>query len=453
MQRSVLGPLAALALVLGGMALPARATGTGTLDRQPVKRSKTLSQLLFSAKGRFSLSVDGGGSLDETYTVQVQKPGASATVRYAVLLAASTGATSYVIPDGGVRLNGIDIAWDEAIPTQIDSWNHQADVTSLVKPVVDAAAAGRISFTVTEATPESVDGTALAVVFEDPGQVQDSTVILLFGAQETEIDAFAISLAQPIQPNSAGALFTMGLAISYSAQDGDCASEDQSSVIDVNGTRLTSAAGGEDEGICQNGALFTVGGLDDSTNNPFNPNAGPGGDPRADDELYSLLPFITGSTTEVTVTTSNPSNDDNVLFAYFQISGEAAVSPEGCSPSATTLCLDDQPGDRRFKAEVSFATAQGGGAQGHGQAIPLGSLGVRRGGLFWFFSADNPEVLVKVLNGCALNDHFWVFFSAGTNVALKLRVTDTVTGRVFRASNLDQQLAQPVAGVEALPCQ
>ncbi|MEE8522333.1 MAG: hypothetical protein V3T72_00245, partial [Thermoanaerobaculia bacterium] len=49
-------------------------------------------------------------------------------------------------------------------------------------------------------------------------------------------------------------------------------------------------------------------------------------------------------------------------------------------------------------------------------------------GLFWFFDPDNWEMMIKVLDGCGFNDHFWVFASATTNVEYTLRVTDTQTG-------------------------
>ncbi|MEM9556199.1 MAG: hypothetical protein AAGC60_18215 [Acidobacteriota bacterium] len=55
--------------------------------------------------------------------------------------------------------------------------------------------------------------------------------------------------------------------------------------------------------------------------------------------------------------------------------------------------------------------------------------------LFTFFGTDNWEVLVKVLDGCALNDHFWVFAAAATDVEYTLTVTDTFTGTVRNYSN------------------
>ena len=63
-------------------------------------------------------------------------------------------------------------------------------------------------------------------------------------------------------------------------------------------------------------------------------------------------------------------------------------------------------------------------ATGAGQVV----LSSADSGLFWFFQPDNWEMTVKVLDGCGLNSHFWVFASATTDVEYTLRVTDTETG-------------------------
>jgi len=55
--------------------------------------------------------------------------------------------------------------------------------------------------------------------------------------------------------------------------------------------------------------------------------------------------------------------------------------------------------------------------------------------LFWFFRPDNWELMVKVINGCANNGHFWVFAAATTNVAFTLSVTDVQTGAVRQYRN------------------
>lgn len=123
-----------------------------------------------------------------------------------------------------------------------------------------------------------------------------------------------------------------------------------------------------------------------------------------------------------------------------------------CQSSDTVLCISDQPGDGRFEVTVSFDTVSGGGSSGSAHAIALSSLGVHRGGLFWFFGVDNPEVLIKVLNGCAINGHYWVFYSAATTVGLDVQVLDTHTGRNWRRINIDGFSAQPVNDVQAFPC-
>ena len=90
----------------------------------------------------------------------------------------------------------------------------------------------------------------------------------------------------------------------------------------------------------------------------------------------------------------------------------------GCVPSATRLCL----GGNRFAVEVGW-TVPGLGS-GAGQAVPLtGDTGV-----FWFFSSSNLELTVKLLDGRAINRHFWIFFGALSDVVYSLKVTDLQTG-------------------------
>jgi hypothetical protein len=89
-----------------------------------------------------------------------------------------------------------------------------------------------------------------------------------------------------------------------------------------------------------------------------------------------------------------------------------------CAPSPAALCLQGS----RFQAEVTW-TAPGFGS-GKGQAVPL----TRDTGFFWFFSNSNVELVVKVLDGRAVNRHFWVFFSGLSDVQYTLTVTDLQTG-------------------------
>jgi hypothetical protein len=88
---------------------------------------------------------------------------------------------------------------------------------------------------------------------------------------------------------------------------------------------------------------------------------------------------------------------------------------------ANTLCLNS-----RFLVNTFWRTSPA--------AQPVdGQAGVAvnttNSGIFWFFSADNWEVMVKALNGCGLNNRFWVFSAATTNVFYRMEVLDVVGAR------------------------
>ncbi|HEX4952986.1 MAG TPA: S8 family peptidase [Thermoanaerobaculia bacterium] len=105
-----------------------------------------------------------------------------------------------------------------------------------------------------------------------------------------------------------------------------------------------------------------------------------------------------------------------------------------CSPAANRMCLLGN----RFSVMVDWRTANS--QQGTGSVVPLSAVS----GLFYFFSQDNIEMLFKIIDGCGLNDRFWVFFAATTNADLTVRVTDTRTGQVREYRNPLGQAALPV---------
>lgn len=154
-------------------------------------------------------------------------------------------------------------------------------------------------------------------------------------------------------------------------------------------------------------------------------------------------------------------NDGFVYDDYAQVPSTVSVSngiitigaaPTGCAPDAQTLCIDDKAGDRRFQIRAAYSTSQGGGQSGNGRTIPLSTLGVNQGGLLWFFSASNPEIMIKVLDGCAANSRHWVFASAGTNVGVTMTVTDTKTSAMKTYTNADLQAWAPIQDTAAFPC-
>ncbi len=58
-------------------------------------------------------------------------------------------------------------------------------------------------------------------------------------------------------------------------------------------------------------------------------------------------------------------------------------------------------------------------------------------------------MLVKVLDGCAVNQRIWVFAAATTAVQYTLTVTDTVTGKVNSYQNPAGHTATPITDSSA----
>ncbi len=117
----------------------------------------------------------------------------------------------------------------------------------------------------------------------------------------------------------------------------------------------------------------------------------------------------------------------------------ASAASTTCAPTPSSLCLNQG----RFRAEVTWRDFQGN--KGAGQAVALTS----DTGYFWFFDSANVELVVKILDGRALNQDFWVFFGALSTVEYELKVTDTVSGRTRYYFNPSDKLAS-VADTSAL---
>jgi len=64
-------------------------------------------------------------------------------------------------------------------------------------------------------------------------------------------------------------------------------------------------------------------------------------------------------------------------------------------------------------------------------------------------SEEDLQILVKVRNGCAVNDHFWLDFAAVTDAELTVKVRDTQTGRTWVLFNPAGQAPAPVRDVDA----
>jgi hypothetical protein len=101
----------------------------------------------------------------------------------------------------------------------------------------------------------------------------------------------------------------------------------------------------------------------------------------------------------------------------------APVPPAEVSPASPA----------RFQPAVTWTSADGKTGAGNLTPISADTKG------FWFFSPDNIDLVVKVVDGRALNGKFWVFYGSLTTVQFTLTVTDTVTGAQKTYSNAQGQ--------------
>jgi hypothetical protein len=129
------------------------------------------------------------------------------------------------------------------------------------------------------------------------------------------------------------------------------------------------------------------------------------------------IPTAGGSPTGIA---SGP--DGNIWFTEFNGDKIGRFSVQSfCVPDATTLCLNNA----RFQVRVDWNVSdQGTSGVGHTQPL-TGDTGA-----FWFFTPNNLEVIVKVVDGRPFNGRFWVFIGSLSDVEYSVTVRDLVTDHV-----------------------
>ncbi|MEM9555962.1 MAG: hypothetical protein AAGC60_17025 [Acidobacteriota bacterium] len=144
-----------------------------------------------------------------------------------------------------------------------------------------------------------------------------------------------------------------------------------------------------------------------------------------------------GSTLEVNVPLALLGDDGAVNVAAIIGTLDEATD---LAPNDGSVAADETPvvllRDGRFQVEVEWLDFEGG--RGPGRLVTASEDSA----LLWFFGPDNWELLVKVLDGCPVTGHYWVFSAATTNVGYTLRVTDTQAG-VERVYTNDLGVAAP----------
>lgn len=117
-----------------------------------------------------------------------------------------------------------------------------------------------------------------------------------------------------------------------------------------------------------------------------------------------------------------------------------------CNATDTALCL----GDGRFEVTGEWTDFDGNDGVAH--TMPDDFDGLGDWGTLWFFSQENPEMVVKALDGCAVNGHYWVFLSPASTVRYEITVRDVRTGTVKTYSKPLHEVPELFADTSAFDC-
>jgi hypothetical protein len=167
---------------------------------------------------------------------------------------------------------------------------------------------------------------------------------------------------------------------------------------------------------------------------------------------YTSLP-CTGSASTVSVPIVQLPWDLTVAAPLTEewSSGGFSVAAEGTEAASTdTRCSTDLVPGLRLKGgyRVSACWEHTNGESGNVHDWGLDS---QQSAILYFFDRNNAEVLLKVLDGCAINGHRWIFVAPVTDLGLRLRIT-APDGRYWSYSNPVGVKARALANTSALRC-
>jgi hypothetical protein len=139
--------------------------------------------------------------------------------------------------------------------------------------------------------------------------------------------------------------------------------------------------------------------------------------------------------------------DDGTGFDRFSFGGISCSSTAACFRTSQYACV----GNGRFEVWVGWATST---TSGYGAVMSFGGQRAESfDSVFYsFFGAANFEIGLKVLNGCGVNNSFWVFIGGLTNQAWQVHIRDTLTGATRTYSNPLGHVTSTVADTTALSC-
>jgi hypothetical protein len=140
-----------------------------------------------------------------------------------------------------------------------------------------------------------------------------------------------------------------------------------------------------------------------------------GGAPAAATGARGAVPVRSGATQQPAQTFTCPTNDSVVCFL-----------------------------SNRFEVTAQFTVTNGQAGSAHMVKLTDDS------GYMWFFSSDNVEVVMKVLDACPLNSEYWFFAGGLTNVDVLITVTDSATLKSKQYHNPQGMAFQPIQDTGAL---
>jgi len=147
--------------------------------------------------------------------------------------------------------------------------------------------------------------------------------------------------------------------------------------------------------------------------------------------------FAAAGTYNVSLQATNASGSNTIVKAVTVSAG----GPVACVEDPQTMCLNNG----RFQVKAVWTKPDT--TSGSGTSVKL----TDDSGYFWFFDPSNIEIVVKVLNGCGINNAYWVFAAGLTNVGVDLEVTDTQTGIVYDKENPVGTPYAPIQDTSAFP--
>lgn len=209
------------------------------------------------------------------------------------------------------------------------------------------------------------------------------------------------------------------------------------------GTSATAAVSVEASGGFNAAVALSVAGLPAAVSAGFSPASFPSPGTGMATLTISAAPSAAAGSYPLSVTASGGGLTHTRPFALTVAPANPPPGGGPCVPDDTTMCLNGG----RFRVVAAWQDHQG--RTGVGHVVPAPDIA--DSGLMWFFSPDNFELLVKVLDGCVLNGRYWVFAAASTDVAYTFTVTDLQTGAERQYTNPLGHAADAVTDTSAFP--